>query len=565
MAKYDGCMNTTICSHFARFLPVFALLASASVSAADLPPAGYADDAAFAEQVKELDKSELVATKSLAKTLGGRELWLLTIGSGEVDKKPAILIVGGVDASHLAGSELALRLARQLAAGDDAAKKLLEQVTFYVVPRANPDGLEKCFKKPLTTPRGNARATDDDRDGKIGEDPAEDLNGDGAIGEMRVADDTGPYIVHPDDPRVLIRIDPKKNERGKFRLLSEGRDNDNDEKWNEDGSGGVSFNRNWTFRYPAFSENAGANAVSEIETRAVADFAFDHPNIAAVLTFSPDDNLFHPWKPKEDAGRIKQTLLSADSDYNEFVAARYRKLHGGADCPGPGDTDGSFASWAYFHFGRWSFSARAWWIPKMPEEPKDKKPSGESRGADDLNALRWLASEKLDGFLTLTAVEHPDFPGKQVEVGGFRPLVRLNPSIDKLDPLAEVHRKFLVDLASLLPKIELRDAKIEPLGSGVYRVSVTALNGGYLPTMPEMGKVGERQYPLQIALELPKETKFLQGSSRSRMNVLAGNGGKAEKVWLVRVAGDAPVQGKIRLWAPAVGAAEMNVELKSTK
>src|SRR6185503_7952292 len=188
---------------------LFALLAGSSARAADPPPAGYADDAAFAAQVKALDASELVAVKSLGKSLGGRDLVLLTIGTGEVDKKPTILIVGGVDAAHLAGSELALRVAKQLAGGDAATKKVLDQVTFYVIPRADPDGLEKCFAKPLTTPRGNARATDDDRDGKTGEDPGEDLSGDGVLTDLRVEDDTGPYTTHPDDARVLIRVDPK--------------------------------------------------------------------------------------------------------------------------------------------------------------------------------------------------------------------------------------------------------------------------------------------------------------------------------------------------------------------
>jgi hypothetical protein len=125
-----------------------------------------------------------------------------------------------------------------------------------------------------------------------------------------------------------------------------------------------------------------------------------------------------------------------------------------------------------------------------------------------------------------------------------------------------VHRKFLADLVPLLPKLELRDVKVDSLGAGVFRVSVSALNSGYLPTMPEMGRVNERQYPLQIALDLPKDAKYIQGTPRGRLGVLPGNGGKAEKTWIVRVAGEEPVTGKIRLWAPAVGAAEMKVEFK---
>ena len=61
---------------------------------------GYANYAALAERVKQLDQSEIVAVTPLAKTAGGREIVLLTIGRGDAAKKPAIAIVGGVDASH---------------------------------------------------------------------------------------------------------------------------------------------------------------------------------------------------------------------------------------------------------------------------------------------------------------------------------------------------------------------------------------------------------------------------------------------------------------------------------
>ena len=39
---------------------------------------------------------------------------------------------------------------------------------------------------PFREPAGNARKTDDDRDFEFGEDPPEDLNGDGWITQMRI-------------------------------------------------------------------------------------------------------------------------------------------------------------------------------------------------------------------------------------------------------------------------------------------------------------------------------------------------------------------------------------------
>ena len=55
----------------------------------------------------------------------------------------------------------------------------------------------------------------------------------------------------------MIDAEAKNNEVGHYRILSEGIDNDHDEAFNEDGPGGVSPNRNFTFRYPVFAPARG--------------------------------------------------------------------------------------------------------------------------------------------------------------------------------------------------------------------------------------------------------------------------------------------------------------------
>ena len=284
--------------NFSRFFAVMLCLAAGTLRA---NPAleGYANYATYAEQVRQLEESDLVAVSSLGKTAGGREILLLTIGRGDAAKKPAIAIVGGVDPANPAGSELALRMAQRIAAqaGEEPVKKLLDEVTLYVVPRPAPDATEKAFAAPFREVGGNLTKTDDDRDGKFGEDPPEDLNGDGFITLMRVEDAAGQWMPHPIDARVLIEADVKKNERGKYRLYTEGRDNDGDEAWNEDAGGGVHFNRNWPHRYQPFAAGTGPNAVSETETRAIADFLYDHTNVFAVFSFSPKTTSSIPGSP----------------------------------------------------------------------------------------------------------------------------------------------------------------------------------------------------------------------------------------------------------------------------
>lgn len=476
--------------------------------------------------LQDIERSENVTVASFG------NVKVVTVGKGKVDEKPAVLVVG----VNRPGDGIALRLISRLAKSD-----LLDRFTFYVIPRPSPDAF--AAKRA-----GNLRKTDDDRDGTVGEDPGDDLNGDGTITVMRVEDESGGWMPHPDDARILIQADPKKNEKGRWAVYVEGRDDDGDGAFNEDGSGGVDFNRNFTFQYPYFQKGAGPHQVSEPETRAVADFAFAHPNIAAVLTFTDEDNLYHVWQPNGDSDRsqIPWAIHSDDAPFAHFVAERFREIHGGKDVPGSPDGEGSFSEWAYFHFGRWSFASRGWWIPKAEGEIK------EPRGADQVNALR----ARPESFVEWTEVKHPDFPNRKVEVGGFKPVEA--PAAD-LDASADKHLEFLKKLGELMPRIAMRDLKVEDLGEGVVRVTATVVNQGYLPTFPAQGDRTAQIFPLQIAIDLPAGATLATGAARRQVERLAGNGGKAERSWLVVGA-----KGKItvRAWAPAVGSDSKSAEVK---
>ena len=557
----------------ARLVAVlFAFLWPGWLNSARANPAleGYANHAQFTAQVEQLDQSEFVAARPLGKSIGGRDVWLLTIGTGKADTKPALMVIGNVHGPHLAGAELAMRMARRLAdeaAAGEATQKLLETCTIYFIPRPSPDACEKCFTAPLRERPGNDRKTDDDRDFEFGEDPPDDLNGDGWITMMRIEDPAGDWLPHPGEPQVMVQADRKQNEAGKYRLLVEGKDDDHDQSWNEDGGDGVALNRNFTFRYEPFAKGTGDSAVSEPEHRALADFLHDRPNIAVVFCFSPEDNLFHPWKPNPQAegARIKTTVLSADAPHLEFLAGEYRKLHGGSDAPDEPEERGSCARWAYFHYGRWSLAAAGWWVPKVDppqaDEGDSKKPTDDKRGATERNALRWLARESIDGFVAWTPVEHPDFPGKKVEVGGFKPFFRINPPAKELDGLAEKHLAFVTSLSSRLPKLAIVDAKAEPLGGGVVRLTATVLNQGYLPTMPEMGRINGEAYPAWVELLLPKDATLLQGHARTRLPRLEGLGGKTERTWLVRFAGEAPKSIGLKAFAPSVVSTSLEIKV----
>ena len=64
----------------------------------------------YAEQTNRLNALTkaypgLTTLISLTKTNGGKDIWLLTIGSGKTESKPAIAVVGGTEGNHLLGTE----------------------------------------------------------------------------------------------------------------------------------------------------------------------------------------------------------------------------------------------------------------------------------------------------------------------------------------------------------------------------------------------------------------------------------------------------------------------------
>jgi Zinc carboxypeptidase len=237
---------------------------------------------------------------SIGTTREGREIWAVEIANPAgtpVDQRPALLVAANFEGDHVIGSELALYLVDALVKGyptDAAIKQRLDHHVIYVVPRVNVDGAELMFAPVKTGRRTNATPYDTDNDGRIDEDGPEDLNKDGLITVMRVKDPKGPYMVNPDDPRLMKRADPAKGESGGWSIYWEGLDKDHDGFFAEDGPGGVDINRNFMHQYPYYEPDAGRYMASEAETRAMLEYVLKHRNIAAILTFGESDNLVAP-------------------------------------------------------------------------------------------------------------------------------------------------------------------------------------------------------------------------------------------------------------------------------
>lgn len=521
-----------------RFYSMMMWLGLMSLPLLGQAQAAYPNHSQVTQRLQKIanDNRQIAKLETLTKTDGGKEIYMLRLGTGDADNKPGIAIVGGVEGFHLAGTELALRMAEQLAGKHRAA---LDNTTFYIFPSMSPDAAAQYFANLKYERRANARNTDIDRDGRLSEDPFEDLNSDGLITMIRVEDPTGNMIPHPADPRIMIPANLDKGERGMYKIFTEGTDNDKDGKFNEDGDGGINFNMNFTYKYPAFQPGAGEFGVSEKETRAIADFLYDRWNVFAVFTFGPANNLSAPLRFNRPGTtvRVITSILENDQKLNALVSEIYNKTVSQKATPTNQGTDGDFFQWAYFHYGKLSFSTPGWWAPAMPDDKE--KPNTDKN--PEVNFLKWAAENGVDAFVDWTPIQHPDFPGKKVEVGGIKPFVMYNPPMEMLGSVADEHAEFLVKLAAMSPGLAMVNEKIENLGNNVYRVTIDLKNTSVLPTHTEIGNRAGWLKRLRVETGLSSGQKFLSGRGVTLINSIDGDGSQSLE-WLVQGRGNVTIK-----------------------
>ena len=402
--------------------------------------ASYLNHDELTRELRSLSgSSDVVRMESLGTSLDGKEIWMLELGSPSgtpLDDRPAVLVVANLEGNHLVGSHLALEMVRYLVenSDDEAVAAVLANQTLYVFPRLNPDGAEAMFARVKWDRRTNAFPYDGDNDGRVDEDGPEDLNGDGYITVMRVPDPAGEYMADPDNPRLMKRADATKGETGTHSIYWEGTDSDNDGFIAEDPPGGVDLNRNFQHEYPYWQSDAGLHMVSEPETRALMDFALEHRNIGAILTFGLSDNLVtapdargalangqvldlplfaaasnadvfevgdfassgdfggffggfffggrggsqflrgaQPGRDNDPSSgrRPVTTVASADLPYFNAVSEAYKEVTGIESVPVHRTPEGAFFQFGYFQYGVPSFSTPGWALPEAEAEGEE--------------------------------------------------------------------------------------------------------------------------------------------------------------------------------------------------
>jgi hypothetical protein len=541
-------------------LPVLVFFLTVSIPWSAATGIDYPDHNELTSRLRILaqDNPGYATLESIEVTDGGKEIWKLTIASDDQAGKPAIAVVGGVEGDHLLGTLMALRFAEMLLdrVDDDDIKKLLSEHTFYVFPDMSPDAREQYFSSLKFERKGNANISYTDRYGNKIIHPYKDLNGDGMISQMRIKDPAGEWIKHPDDERIMVKALISEGEKGEYSLYSEGLDIYKNERWTEQG---VAFNRNFSFKFPFFTSGAGDHAISEPETRAIANFLFNANNIYAVISFGPANNLSEPlvYNEREASGRIITGIEEKDALVNQMVSKSYNGIAGNVAGKGVSGSDGDFFQWAWFHYGRFSFSTPGWSVPESKTEGSNSQHPANRRDNRELDFLRWTENENVEGvFIPWEKAVHPEFPELQVEVGGIAPFVIKNPPIRIAEQIAENHYRFIIEFANMRPVIDIVNVRTEEPGKNIYRVTATIVNTGLLPTVSAIGEKLRWVRKTVVRLETEEGQELISGSRVEVLPVIDG-GGAESRSWLIRG------KGNVRLTAGAesTGIKELIIKL----
>jgi hypothetical protein len=482
---------------------------------------------------------KLVALEPYGRSHEGRDLWLVTItdtATGAHDTKPAHWVDASIHAVELTATVAACFLIHRLvtghAEGDAVVRRALATRTFYVVPRVNPDGAEWVladrprFRRSSTRPwpwRGDAR-----------EWPGltrEDVDGDGRILQMRIADPNGGWMPHPDDERLMVHVPAEGAAPGTptYRLLEEGLVHDYDGFTipTPRPVEGLDLNRNFPAGWGTAIPGSGDHPLSEPEIDALVRALSAHPNVCGYNAFHtsggvllrpsstrPDSKLdpFDVWTWKQLGDRGKElTGYPHHSVYEDFTWDPDETMSGAAD------------DWAFEHLGVYGWTTEFWDVVYAATGTKQSTHfwyTGPS-DAEALAVLRWCDEHHPDGHVAWYRFEHPSLG--PVELGGWNDLtVWTNPPVTHLRDEVAGHADFAVYQALCAPAVEIVHTEVVALGGDTWRVEAGIANTGWVATdVTRWARKQQLVRPLVAELSGAGVT-VLDGQSRRQLGQLEG-------------------------------------------
>jgi hypothetical protein len=281
------------------------------------------------------------------------------------------------------------------------------------------------------------------------------------------------------------------------------------------------------------------------------------------------------------------TVNAGDVEYLRAIADKYRELTGLRSAGTLRAPAGAFFEYGYYQFGVPSFSTPGWGLPAGGRGAPGGAPAGQAAagppagmgamgagrgrggaGADaagggaseavDLRLLQWMDAEKVDGFAAWAPFKHPTLG--DVEIGGFKPYVAVNPPAAKVAELGAAHTKFVLHLASLFPSVKVAKAEATALGGGLYRIKAEIENRGFLPTALAHAVLARAVAPAMVQIGVPPETIITGSEKTSSVPTLPGSGSRRSYEWVITAKPGSAVA--IKVATPNAGTDTATVKLQ---
>ena len=504
---------------------------------------------------------DLMTVESYGRSYEGRDLWLATITdvtTGAHDTKPAHWVDANIHSIEFTAGVAALYLIHRLVTGfgsDDTVTRAVQTRTFYVAPRVNPDGVEWALADSPRFRRSSTRPwpwRDAHRAPGLHEC---DMDGDGRILMMRIADPHGAWTPSAVDSRVLVPvpIEGTAPEATRYRVLHEGEVVDHDSFTIQipDPPEALNMNRNFPAGWGTGVPGSGDHPLSEPEIDALVRAVVARRNVCGYNAYHTSGGvLLRPSSIKPDSllppldvwtyqqlGELGQALTgyTVHSVFEDFTFDRTDTMSGASD------------DWAYEHLGIFGWTTEFWDVVKAATGSQQSwrvwylGPTAE----DQLAVLSWSDEHHPEMFVPWYPFDHPQLGA--VELGGWNQICSwVNPPLARLATEVQPHADFAIAQALAAPCIEILHSGVTPLGADTWRVEVGIANTGWLPTYVS-------QHALKANLVLPivatlTGADVLGGTARVELGQLEGrlharfglgNDGTPDRTlasWVVRAA-----------------------------
>ncbi len=250
--------------------------------------------------------------------------------------------------------------------------------------------------------------------------------------------------------------------------------------------------------------------------------------------------------------RPAMTVATSDQAYFRAASDAYKRITGIESVPLHREPEGAFFQYGYFQFGVPSFSTLGWGFSQDQGESPSQGPGRAAAGADpsgrtsrsgagsatragsdtDATLLAALDAAGIDAAAEWTPFQHPELG--EVEIGGFLPYVTHNPPASELPELGVKHGQFLVELAGMLPRVRIARTEAEPLGGGLFKVTVEVENTGFFPTSLRHGQTSRSVGPTFVQIQVDGDDILSGDEKTADLGVLTGSGSREEVAWVIR-------------------------------